>query len=89
MSTTKHYQINREAVNNALLDQDLKKWWVAEFSGVHRTTFRRWLNGETRFILKRNIESLARVLQMPVCEIAEPIGRKKCKNNKLNAVSSA
>lgn len=77
MAQSKHYQININAVNQALVDQSLKKWWVAEFSGVHRTTFRRWLSGKTRFVLQQNAENLAKILELPLSDIACPIKRNK------------
>jgi len=73
----KHYKLNLNIVNETLQKQSLKKWWVAEFSGVHRTTFRRWLSGKTRFVLKKNAENLAVVLQCPLTELARPVQRKR------------
>lgn len=77
MTDMKHYQIKVNAVNQALSDQSLKKWWVAEFSGIHRTTFQRWLSGKTRFVLRQNAENLAKILELPLTEIASPIKRSK------------
>ena len=83
----KHYQLKREEVIRILGDQSLKRWWVAEYAGVHKTTLRRWLQGKTRFVLNKNAERLAQVLETPLSQIAEPAKRFRGnteKNNKNN-----
>lgn len=69
----KHYQLKKQVVLQILTENSLKKWWVAEFSGVHKTTLRRWLQGRTRFIHNRNIENLAAILGTSVQTIADPV----------------
>ncbi|MFM8270566.1 MAG: helix-turn-helix domain-containing protein [Pseudomonadota bacterium] len=76
----KHYQLRKEEVIRILDEQSLKKWWVAEFSGVHKTTLRRWLQGKTRYVLNKNAEKLAKVLETPLSQIAEPVKRARKKN---------
>lgn len=89
MKTIMHYQINPQAVSHVLVQQKLKKWWVAEFSGVHRTTFQRWLSGKTRFVLRKNAENLAKILQVPLNDIARPICRKSFRFSKIDLLPKA
>lgn len=80
----KHYQLNREEVIRILGDQSLKRWWVAEFAGVHKTTLRRWLQGKTRYVLYKNAERLAQVLETPLAQIAVPAKRSRAREEKVN-----
>jgi len=73
----KHYELKREEVIRILTEQSLKRWWVAEFAGVHKTTLRRWLQGKTRYVLNKNAEKLAEVLKTPLGQIAEPTKRSR------------
>lgn len=82
----KHYKLNVNVVSEALEQQSLKKWWVAEYSGIHRTTFRRWLSGKTRFVLKKNAENLAVVLQRPLTELARPVQRTRINTNRYSVI---
>ncbi|NBX75804.1 MAG: hypothetical protein EBQ92_04555 [Proteobacteria bacterium] len=82
----KHYQLKREEVLRILGDQSLKRWWVAEFAGVHKTTLRRWLQGKTRFVLNKNAERLAQVLETPLSQIAEPT--KRWRSNELKTIKN-
>ncbi len=81
--THKHYQLKKQVVLQILQENSLKKWWVAEFSGIHKTTLRRWLQGRTKFIQNKNIENLAGVLGTSVLAIAEPIKLKRPKSIKI------
>ena len=81
--TNKHYQLKKQVVLQILQENSLKKWWVAEFSGIHKTTLRRWLQGRTKFIQNKNIENLAGVLGTSVLAIAEPIKLKRPKSIKI------
>lgn len=56
--------LHKDRVRELIRTQDLKKWWVAEFSGVHKTTLRRWLNGRIDRIQQRHVEQLAAVLEV-------------------------
>jgi predicted house-cleaning noncanonical NTP pyrophosphatase (MazG superfamily) len=78
----KHYQLKKEEVIRILGDQSLKRWWVAEYAGVHKTTLRRWLQGKTRFVLNKNAEKLAQILETPLSQIAEPAKRSRKKVEK-------
>lgn len=78
----KHYQLKKEEILRILGDQSLKKWWVAEYSGVHKTTLRRWLQGKTRYVLNKNAERLAQVLETPLSQIAEPAKRARAMSEK-------
>jgi len=80
--TSKHYQLKKQVVLQILEQNSLKKWWVAEFSGVHKTTLRRWLQGRTRFIQNKNVENLAGVLGTSVLTIADPIKLRRLKPEK-------
>jgi len=66
---THFYALNTEEVHRQILDQGLKKWWVAEFSGVHKTTLRRWLNGKISRVKRDNVERLASLLSLPLTAI--------------------
>jgi len=57
--------ISNHPIHEAIRIQKLKRWWVAEQIGVHRTTLRRWLRGETIHIRKESAVELARVLKVP------------------------
>ena len=64
--------LHKDRVRDLIRANDLKKWWVAEFSGVHKTTLRRWLNGRIDRIQHKHIEQLAAVLEVePASLIAE------------------
>lgn len=67
------YALNTDEVQRQILDQGLKKWWVAEFSGVHKTTLRRWLNGKITRVRRTNIERLASLLACSTDELARPL----------------
>jgi len=71
--SNQYYQIKKQVVVEMIAKNSLKKWWVAEFSGVHKTTLRRWLKGRTRFVQNRNVKNLAALLGTSIDQIAEPI----------------
>lgn len=56
--------LHKDRVRELIRSNDLKKWWVAEYSGVHKTTLRRWLNGRIDRIQQRHVEQLAAVLEV-------------------------
>ena len=76
MKTNQQYQLKRDEVIRLLGKQELKRWWVAEMSGVHKTTLRRWLQGKTRHIRSTHAENLARTLQTNLAEITERVAGK-------------
>lgn len=65
------YRINKDVVLTLIQTQELKKWWVAEMAGIHKTTLRRWLSGKIHRVQKEHVDSLAGVLQAPSYAIAE------------------
>jgi hypothetical protein len=64
-----YVQIDRSRVLRLLNDQDLKRWWVAERVGVHKTTLRRWLSGKIARIHAERLQLLAGVLEVSQLEI--------------------
>jgi len=68
-----YYELNADEVRRQIDQQGLKKWWVAEFSGVHKTTLRRWLSGKITRVKRDNIERLASVLTVPAAGISRPL----------------
>ncbi|MCB0417940.1 MAG: helix-turn-helix domain-containing protein [Bdellovibrionales bacterium] len=71
MAKTQMYALKTAAIANLIEEQQLKRWWVAELSGVHKTTLRRWLRGRIARISDVHIRRLAAVLQTQVQEIGE------------------
>ncbi|MBI4403861.1 MAG: helix-turn-helix transcriptional regulator [Deltaproteobacteria bacterium] len=67
------FRLNNHLVDELMARQELKRWWVAEMAGIHKTTLNRWLNGTIGGVRERHVENLAKVLQCRVGEIAEPI----------------
>ncbi|MCB0405739.1 MAG: helix-turn-helix domain-containing protein [Bdellovibrionales bacterium] len=72
MPKTQMYALKPAAIANLIEAQQLKRWWVAELSGVHKTTLRRWLRGRIARASAVHIRRLAAVLQTQVQEIGEP-----------------
>jgi DNA-binding transcriptional regulator YiaG len=62
-----------EEVKAIIRDQQLKRWWVAEFTGVHKTTLRRWLSGRIDRVREDHAAALAQVLTVDRARIADPI----------------
>ena len=56
-------------IHGLLKEQDLKRWWVAECTGVHKTTLRRWLKGDIAKVHRERALSLAQVLEVPVGDV--------------------
>jgi transcriptional regulator with XRE-family HTH domain len=56
--------LHKDRVRELIRAQELKKWWVAEFSGVHKTTLRRWLNGRIDRVQEQHLARLAAVLSV-------------------------
>jgi hypothetical protein len=67
-----YYRLNVGHIAEELSRQDLKRWWVAEQAGIHKTTLRRWLSGRIERVRADHAEQLARVLTVPVTLIALP-----------------
>jgi hypothetical protein len=64
-------KLDRDRIHTILKEQDLKRWWVAECAGVHKTTLRRWLSGKIDRVHTRRVHSLATVLNVPDSDIAQ------------------
>ena len=63
-------QLDTDKIKEIIQRDGLKRWWVAEFAGVHKTTLRRWLSGKIKRVRDSHAEGLARVLETPKCVIA-------------------
>lgn len=61
--------LDAETVRKEIVHQELKMWWVAEQSGIHVTTLRRWLSRRICQVRASHIEGLARVLDVPFVRI--------------------
>jgi Helix-turn-helix domain len=71
MKSQTRCRLNAEAVGMLIREQSLKLWWVAEASGIHKTTLRRWLSGDIERMTRTRVERLADVLQRPVAELVQ------------------
>jgi hypothetical protein len=67
---SKFYRLRAEEVLALIREQELKRYWVAEVAGVHKTTLRRWLNGRISKVHERNVTRLAEVLTADPARIA-------------------
>ncbi len=67
------YRLNCPRVRGLIHEQNLKKYWVAEEAGIHKTTLRRWLSGRIDRVREENVLALARVLSTTGREIADPV----------------
>lgn len=68
--------LRKDRVREIIRANELKKWWVAEFSGVHKTTLRRWLNGRIDRIQERHVRQLAAVLEVEPSSLVASDGEK-------------
>jgi hypothetical protein len=75
--TPKYFQLNREEIIRQIGSQELKRWWLAEVTGVHVTTLRRWLSGRIGRVRAPNVRRLADVLTVDSRLIAEPTGVRR------------
>jgi len=66
-------KLKSDEVKSIIRDQQLKRWWVAEFTGVHKTTLRRWLNGKIDRVRDEHAMALATVLTVDKGRIVEPL----------------
>jgi hypothetical protein len=72
MQPIHYWELDKTKVATLIREQALKRWWVAESAGVHKTTLRRWLNGKIHRIQRSHLDSLAGVLAVPCEQIAVP-----------------
>ena len=49
---------------------ELKRWWLAESIGIHKTTLRRWLAGRILKVRSFRAAALARMLEVTLNEIS-------------------
>jgi DNA-binding Xre family transcriptional regulator len=71
MNHETHLRLNRTIVRQLISAQGLKHWWVAEITGVHKTTLRRWLSGTIDRVAFERIEKLAQTLGETPAHIVE------------------
>lgn len=64
------YEIQRENLNAVIQANQLKRWWVAEYSGIHRSTLRRWISGKVVRARHSNVRAVATLLEVPVEQFA-------------------
>lgn len=70
MKSKNYYQVKIEQLVQEIEKQQLKRWWLAEMAGIHKTTLRRWIQGKTRYIQEKKLHQVAQVLAVPVGSIA-------------------
>jgi hypothetical protein len=68
-----YYRLQSEEIAKLIAREKLKRWWVAEQAGIHKTTLRRWLSGHIDKVRSNHVEDLARVLTVPIGDIAHPL----------------
>jgi hypothetical protein len=56
--------LDKDRLRSRLVSQDLKRWWVAEFAGIHKTTLRRWLSGDIRRVRADHLTRVAKLLEI-------------------------
>lgn len=66
-----YYKLKPQEILRLIHAQDLKQYWVAEVTGVHKTTLRRWLKGDIQEVRANHVLNLARVLTTEPQTIAE------------------
>ncbi len=67
----KLFTLKRKTVIDLINKQGLKKWWLAEFSGIDSSTLRRWLSGKVLRVRQKNAIHLASTLSVPFYYIFE------------------
>ena len=60
---------NTDRIRELIEAQGLKKYWVAEQAGVHKTTLYRWFSGRTVSVREHNLIRMASVLLTDVGEL--------------------
>jgi len=70
VKSKKQYQVKIEQLVQEIEKQQLKRWWLAEMAGIHKTTLRRWIQGKTCYIQEKKLHQVAQVLAVPVGDIA-------------------
>ncbi len=72
---SKYVSIDTVAVNKAMTELGLKRWWVAEQIGKATSTFRRWLSGEIRVMEWKDAAILYALLGLDGTEL-KPVDRR-------------
>lgn len=67
------YKLKTDRIVELIKSQELKKYWVAEVAGVHKTTLRRWLKGQIQLVREPHLLSLAKVLTTEPSYIADHV----------------
>lgn len=65
------WKLDTERVKGLMTEQQLKRWWVAETAGIHKTTLRRWLSGRIARVQDKRLRCFAAVLNVPHENIAQ------------------
>jgi hypothetical protein len=65
-----YWKLDCEKIVGIMREQELKRWWVAENAGVHKTTLRRWLSGDISKVEAPRVASLATTLNVQSGDIA-------------------
>jgi len=66
-------KISGDRVHQHIRENEMRLWWVAERTGVHKTTLRRWLSGKIRRVKDAHAVKLAEVLETPYDAICETL----------------
>ena len=73
--SNKLMKLQAGAVREAIRRQDLKRYWVAEQAGIHKTTLRRWLSGDIAMVRATNVSRLANVLETDLAALTAREGQ--------------
>ena len=68
-----YYKLDTVQITQLIQSQDLKKYWIAEATGVHQSTFRRWLSGKIGRVSEPKLFRLAQVFAIDPTQIAQPV----------------
>lgn len=69
MTYSSTVKINIDLVKQRILDQDLKKTWIADHIGITKAGFFDWLNGKVKKVRYHNAKALASCLGMELHQI--------------------
>ena len=68
---TRLAKIKGDLIGQMIEVQGLKRWWVAEVSGIHPTTLRRWLRGKNEKVQLVKLQRLSQVLEVSLSELID------------------
>jgi transcriptional regulator with XRE-family HTH domain len=66
--------LNRERLLQQLHSQQLKRYWLAECAGIHKSTLRRWLSGDIRQVRAETLTRVAGLLEVAPEALIAPSG---------------